>query len=88
MWPFEKKGYTGKKVLITNKINGTDEKKVYDLGSGPFIYNYIGTDIRYLTRDGGFEVDNGACSVNGDAVSWRKHLGETDELNWDANDQA
>lgn len=72
---FNKKGFTGVIIACTNKLNSQSAVKVYNLGNGPFVYNYVGDDFRYLMIDGSFEGEMPVTSVNGDYVSWKPHDG-------------
>jgi len=80
MWPFKDKLFTGVEILITNHIGHFSVQKVFDAGSGPYIHTYLGKNPRYLAKHGKFEVDYHDC--NGDAASWRAHIGDPEKLNW------
>ncbi len=76
---FFNKGYTGIKVLVTSFINTCNVKKVYDLGNGPFVYEYSGNTPRYLMDNGTFENPT-YRTCNGDPQSWRIHEGDISDL--------
>lgn len=76
---FFNKKKTNIKLLVTKYLGSDDTRPVYNTGNGCYIHSYVGSKPRYLKRDGTLENPY-FREYNGDPVSWKKHIGDINDL--------